>query len=303
MHATSLPAALTLFALGMVLQALLMLRARFQRGDARTVALSIGVSLFALLPFRHESQYQPAQHGLAVCLSAASIFTAFFRARLLPRIGGRILLAWNILLVFVVLHAGWTSPWLLVPLGIVSVLTVINAFSDIDRTFGWKVFFHAWFTTILVVLAVRGMDAGALGEFLTGDPAVVRRSPAELMVTGAATMYIVVNAFFLLGLVPLPGKNQPWKERAEEIRRHMALLAIGYVWEKDEPVRSLAVLVVLPLLLYAAARWGAGSDRVIVPAVLAVMPALAGRVPDAPEVLPRAGLRFASPRREKPHRA
>lgn len=299
MHANSLAAAVALFALGMVLQALWMLRGRFLPGDARTVALSVGVSLFGLLPFRHESRYEPIQHGFGVCLSAAAIFTAFFRARLLPRIGGRILLAWNILLAFVVLRAGWTSPWLLVPLGIFSALTVVNAFSDMDRAFGWKVFFHAWFTAILVVLAIRGMDVGPLGQFLAADPAVVQRSPSELLLTGGATMYLVTNAFFLLGLVPLPGKHQSWKERMEEIHRHMELLASGYVWEKDDPVRSLAVLVVLPLVLYAASRWGIGIDRVIVPAAIAVMPALAGSLPEAPDALPQAGPRFARPRRTR----
>lgn len=267
----------------MALQALLMLGATFRRGDARAAALSIGASLVALLPFRHESRYQPVEHWFFVCLTAAFFFTWFFRTRLLPRIGGRVLLAWNIVLVFVVLHAGWTSPLLLVPLGIASGLTVINAFSDIDRGFGWKVFFHAWFTTIVVALAIRGMNVGPLGEFLAGDPAVLRRSPSELTLSGAATLSIVANAFFLLGLVPLKGRGQPWKERVEEIRRHMELLASGYVWEKDDPVRSLAVLAVLPLLLFAAARWGVGSDRVIIPAVIAVMPVLAGRLPDAAE--------------------
>ena len=284
----------------MALQALLMLGPTLRRGDARAAALSIGASLVALLPFRHESQYRPVEHWLFVCLTAGFFFTWFLRTRLLPRIGGRTLLAWNIVLVFVVLHAGWTSPFLLVPLGIASALTVINAFSDIDRGFGWKVFFHAWFTTIVVALVIRGMNVGPLGEFIAGDTAVLQRSPAELVLAGAATMSIVANAFFLVGLLPVKGRSQPWKERMEEIRRHMELLASGYVWEKDDPVRSLAVLVALPLLLYVAARWGVGSDRVIVPAVIALTPLLTGRSPDAPE--PPAGPRFANPGRARRHR-
>jgi hypothetical protein len=88
-----------------------------------------------MLPHHNEPQYLPVEHWFFVCLTAAILFAGFFRARLLPRIGGRILLAWNIVLVFVVLRAGWTSPFLHVPLGFVSLLTVVNAFSDIDQSF------------------------------------------------------------------------------------------------------------------------------------------------------------------------
>ena len=299
MDTHSLAVTILCFALGMVLQAWLMLGGRYRSGDGGTLALVIVMSLGALLPFRRESQYVPAEHWFSVCVMGAILFVAFFRERLLPRIGGRILLAWNILLVFIVLRAGWTSPFLLVPLGIVSTLTVVNAFSDIDRRFGWKVFFHAWFTTILVVFAVVGMDFGPLGEMLTGSPVLMKRSPLEMMLTGAAIMYLVTNAFFVVALIPLPGKGQKWKERVEEIRRHMELLARGYVWEKDDPLRSLAVLVALPLLLFATARWGVGIDHVIVQAVIAMMPAFTGRVPDAPEESSFQVKWFARPRRHR----
>src|SRR4029077_8865840 len=138
MHANSLWVVVPCFALGMVLQALIMLRARFRPGDARTVAIVIGVSLAALLPFRRDPQYLPVQHWFGVCATAALLFAGFFRARLLPRIGGPLVLACNIVLVFVVLQAGWTSPFLLVPLGFVSFLTVVNAFTVIDQSFGLK---------------------------------------------------------------------------------------------------------------------------------------------------------------------
>ena len=66
----------------------------------------------------------------------------------------------------------------------------------------------------------------------------------------------------------------------------MALLARGYAWEKEDPLRSLAVLVGLPLLLVVAARWGAGSARGVVALAIATMPWLAGRMPDAAEPRP-----------------
>jgi hypothetical protein len=298
MNTHSLGVAVACFALGMALQALLMLRGRFRPGDGKQALIVIGISLVALLPHRRERHYSPVEHWFMVCVVAAVTFAAFFRKRLLPRIGGRILLAWNILLVFVVLRAGWMSPFLLVPLGIVTAFTVVNAFTDIDQDFRAKVFFHAWFSTILVVLAFRGMNMGPLRDFFAGEPTVVKWSPVELILTGGALLYIVTNAFFVAALIPVAGRGQKWAERQEQIRQHMELLASGYVWEKDDPVRSLAVIVVLPLVLFAIARWGRVNDGLLVSAAIAMMPTLAGRVPDAPEEkLPSKGPRFA----RKPH--
>jgi len=45
------------------------------------------------------------------------------------------------------------------------VPTVINAFTDIDRSFGWKVFLPSVFSTILVVIAINGFDAGLFAVF------------------------------------------------------------------------------------------------------------------------------------------
>src|SRR5262249_3420380 len=148
--------------------------------------------------------------------------------------------------------------------------------------FGWKVFFHAWFCAILVAIAISGIDAGALGMFFARTGSVAARPPYEMIVSGAAFLYIVTNAWFVLALVPIKfRRGQKWRERMAGIYRHMALLARGYVWEKEDPLRSLAVLVGLPLLLAAAARWGSGNGHAVVSLAIALMPLLAGRPDEA----------------------
>jgi hypothetical protein len=97
-------------------------------------------------------------------------------------------------------------------------------------------------------------------------------------VGGAAWLYIVTNAWFVLALLPFPlRRGQKWVDREREIRAHMNLLARGYAWESHDPLRSLAVLVILPLVLLGAARWGGGAERVVVALAIALMPWLAAR--------------------------
>ena len=268
------------FALGMVLQACLMLRGAFRPGDLLKAAGAILIGALGMLPGRHEHEYGILRHVLFSLAVGGMGFAYLFRDRILTRIGGRVLLAWNILLVFVVLRAGWNAGGaMLLVLIPTTILTVFNAFTDLDRAFGWKVFFHAWFTTILVVVALAAFDARSLGVFGRPSGEVVVRPPLEMIASGAAFLYIVANAWYVLALIPIKGRTQSWSDRMSEIRRHMQLLARGYVWEKDDPLRSLAVLVGLPAALATIAVWGAGNDRAVIQVAITLMPWVAGPVP------------------------
>jgi len=277
--------AISCFALGMVLQALFMIGGRFRRGDWGRAAGVLGSWFIGLVPGKHEQGYYVPLHVSYGMLVAGAVFTYLFRDRLLPRIGGRMLLAWNLLLIYVAVHSGWDSQLNLFLLLLPTVPTVINAFTDIDRSFGWKVFFQAWFSTILVVIAINGFDAGLFAVFEPeGGVRPALRSPFEMIAGGAAFLYIIANAWFVLALVPIPlARGQSWGSRMKQVHAHMALLARGYVWEPDDPLRSLAVLVGLPVALVAISYAGA-NVRAVVPFAIAMMPLAAGRVEPEPLV-------------------
>ena len=267
----------------MVMQALFMLGGRFRRGDWGRAAGAVASWLIGLVPGKHEQEYHLLLHVFYGMLVAGATFTYLFRDRLLTRIGGRMLLAWNLLLVYIAVHSGWDSPLQFLLLLLPTVPTVVNAFTDIDRNFGWKVFYQAWFSTILVVIAIHGFDAGLLGVFeAEGGVAPALRTPFEMIAGGAAFLYIVANAWFVLALVPIPlARGQSWGSRMKEVRAHMDLLARGYVWEPDDPLRSLAVLVGLPVALVAISYAGA-NVHAVVPFAIAMMPLAAERVEPEP---------------------
>jgi hypothetical protein len=277
MSAESAAFGVLFFAIGIALQAFAMLWGSIRRGDGPRVYKALGFSLIGML-VSHSKNYSVLGHILLSLTMFATLFTYYFRERLLPRIGGRMLLAWNILLIYVVLRAGWGSPVTLALLAIPTVPTIVNAFSDIDRAFGWKVFFHAWFSTILVLIAIRGFNAGPLAFFLGRATPWFEPSAIEMLVGGAAYLYIAVNAWFVLALIPIPWyRGEGWEKREQEIREQMNLLARGYVWEKEDLWRSLAVLVALPLVLIGATRLAAGAERVMVALTIALMPWLGTR--------------------------
>jgi hypothetical protein len=272
------------FGLGMALQAILMLRGSFRTGDAKRAGLVVLFSLIGMIPGEHEEPYEPLWHVMLMFTVLGGAFAFAFRQRLLIHVGGRILLAWNIVLAYVVMQAGWSWQRVVSLLVVPTILTVINAFTDIDRAFGWRVFFYTWFSVILVVIAISGVNAGPLAMFFDRSRQPVLLPPLEMFLTGAAYLYIVTNAWFVLALWPFPlSRSQSWSDRMGEIRRHMSLLAQGYVWEKDDPWRSLAVLVGLPLILFAVWHWGSANRQGIVLLAIALMPLLAGPAPEVAE--------------------
>jgi len=297
--AKPIPVAISYFALGMALQALLMLGGRFRRGDLDRAAGTLGSWFLGLFPGKNEPVYHLLRHVFFGMLIAGGVFTYLFRDRLLTRVGGRMLLAWNLLLVYVALNTGWDSRFQFFLLLLPTVPTVVNAFSDIDRDFRWKVFFQAWFSTILVVIAINSFDAGLLGVFEPeGGVAPALRSPLEMIAGGAAFLYIVANAWFVLALVPIPlVRGQSWDSRLKEVRAHMDLLARGYVWERDDVLRSVVVLVGLPVVLVALSL-ARTNVRAVIPFAISLMPLVAGRVEPEPPVLDAE----SKPERAKRHR-
>ena len=284
-HATVGPLA---FALGVALQAMRALFGRPRPGDGKRLAIAGAIGLLGFVPGRHESHYSALAHFYAALFAFGMGFAWKFRERLLARIGARILLAWNLLTLAALWsldgHGGAFTLVLLLP----TALTVTAAFTDIDRDFNTQVLLHVWYSVMLIVIAAVEWHVTSWRDLAAFAEAFGARSIVGNVFAGAAFLYVAVNAWFVLALIPVPlRKGQPWIERIEEVQRHMKLLAWGYVWAQEDPWRSLAVLVVLPLALIANARWQFLDPSHAIVAGIALMPLVTS--PDGPEGDDRVG--------------
>lgn len=271
-------------ALGAGLQAAQAVLRRPRPGDGRRLAIALGVSLLGFVPARvkagsteyGEPGYSRQLHLYLVVAAFAMGIAWQFRERIVPRIGARLLLAWSLL----TLSALWSleghaGPWLLVAL-LGTAVAVANAFTDLDRTFGWQVFLFAWYCASLVLLVVVEWHATSWTGLSGFVAALNTRTIAGNFFAGAALFYVAANAWFVLALVPVPlFKGQSFDDRWSQIRRHMDLLAWGYVWEPEHRMRSVAVLVALPLALIANAYWQVVDPSRLVVAAIALMPLVA----------------------------
>lgn len=236
------------FVAGMISCGLYMLWGRWEKGDGKRFAIAITLGLIALLPGRNEVSYDLPFHLFFSSVFAAFFFTYEFRKKLLLRIDGQMVLVWNILFIGTMLtHLDVYTWWpLYACLAVPSILTLVNAFSDVDRHFGMQVFFYFWFSAMVASVGLFHFSFGTLRVFwgdLSPDIALY-----ELLFAGAAFLYVLVNAWYALALIPIPiGKHQTVEERVREVRRHMQLLAHGYLWKKDSVVTNVFLIVILPL--------------------------------------------------------
>lgn len=239
---------LLIFIAGMLFQAAIMLQGKWEEGDVKKMIVSFLYGLIGMMPSKNEASYSVFMHLVFSSFIGALIFIIRFRKKLIARINSQTLLVWNILLLVIfVSHYGMSPlPYLLI--AIPTVLTLANAFSDFDKSFGWQVFFYTWFAVLMTVIGIYQL--GGLGFLHGGNDLTIGSVAFDIFILGASILYILVNIFFVISLIPLKGKGQTYSQRIREVRAHMQLLAEGYIWKKDNRTINSILIIALPVTYY-----------------------------------------------------
>lgn len=259
-------------ALGLVVQAFIMLFGKWQKGDFKKVILSLATGLLGMLPGKNERDYDVRLHIFMSLVVAAFSFTAAFASRLVSRIGARTLIVANAMVVLIVFDKFGYSETIFYILLVPTLITLINGFTNLDRHFVAQVFFYLWFCTMLFTI---GLIQFAFGDMLNimgwGDSAHLP-SFLSTFFMGAALMYILSNVWFVLYMIPFTDKHQTLEDRMNKIKIHMQRLAFGYIWQKDDTVGNIITVIVLPIALFANHIYGWIDLNTLIFIVLALIP-------------------------------
>ena len=152
-----------------------------------------------------------------------------------------------------------------------------------DKRFGWQVFFYAWFSAMVAILGIFQFAfknlkilfmRGELGSWL-GLNEVPSVSSIEVILTGAAFLYLVSSLWYVLALIPIPlHKRQTHAQRMIQVREHMQLLAYGYIWQKDDVIGNFFCVIVFPVLLFINYTYPLISENMIIVLVFVFLPLL-----------------------------
>lgn len=268
--------AIILFYAGIVAQALFLLIGRMGLKDAGQVLACCGISLFGLIPGKHEHVYDPHLHLFMVACIFAIAYACFFKKKVLERINQEILMVWTLVFLYIMAQTPFIADhaWLFIPLAAASLLAVINAFAGFDRYYGWKVYFYVWFLcTIAGILASQFAFLTVCAVFGLGQhPAVI--GSFTVFVVGMSFLYLAINLWYVIELIPLPGKHQSFSERMEQVKEDMEILAGDYDAEQIRWWKTLALLIVSASLLTANYFQHFVSDTTLVPVLIAILPVM-----------------------------
>jgi hypothetical protein len=207
------------FALGVVVQALLVIRIdrTWSTLDWGLLALCVVLSASGMLPSKHEV-YVPLNNVLS-CIGIFGFTLALvFERRILPVINEQIALSYTLVFwyaIFVNFQSLGLPDWLLYASSVPTSATLIIAFTQPALNLFWKASMYAWFMVLLLSLGLIQFSFGRLLIFTSPNDAPWL-TPIECVSTGMAFLYLCINATFVFELIPIPGKTQSWKDRMRE---------------------------------------------------------------------------------------
>lgn len=279
------------FYAGILAQAVFLLVGQMKLKDAAKILACCAGSMLGLLPGKHEHHYNLSLHLFLVACAFAIGYALCFKKKILEHIDKEILLVWNLIGLYVALQSPFvvSHPELLILLLILSLIAVINAFTGLDKSYGWQVYFYIWFLCILVgIIASQFAFSTMLDIFGHGAKPL---NSFTLFVVGMSFLYLAVNLWYLVELIPLPGKHQSFSDRLEQVEEAMEALAEDYDVESVPYWKTLLLLIFTTALLAANYVGRFVSDTTLIPVLIVVLPVLdklklLKRPPVAPAVAP-----------------
>jgi hypothetical protein len=236
------------FGIGMIFQTFLLLAGRWEPGDLKKIIIITIFGLCAMIPGIIEPDYKLSELIFASFLLGAIAFVTLFKKKLLLQINSHILLIWNLLFITLVFLTLEQSLPLLLLIGIPFLYTLAGCFSSIDKSFVWQVCSYTWMSFILVLIGLYQFNFLAFGSLFSETANQV--SIFDVFISGASFIYLFINVWFIVALIPIPRKHQTLRQRIIEIQDHMQLIASGYTSNKDKLVVNFFILTLLPLGFY-----------------------------------------------------
>ena len=263
------------FYLGILAQSFLLIQEKFEKIDLVVIVLSAILSLGGLIPGKGEDVYSLYGHLFLVAIIFCVIYAVFFRKKLLLKINKEILAIWNVIFLYITFqHVSIIQNPILSTIVIIPSLFVLaNILFSFDSRYSLKVAFYVWFLIMIVGIASSHFAFTSLDIFFTPDHALTA-SPIEMFFIGSAFLYIAVNFWYIISLIPLPGKNQKFKQRLINVKKDMDDLVSDYDPEKINWTGT-ALLVVSVIVLSTNLFYHYAQDSLIIPILIVCGPIIA----------------------------
>jgi len=231
-------------------------------------------SLLGLLPGKHETIYHLNTHLFLIACVFAVGYAFCFKKRILERINKEILMVWTLIGIYIALRTPLVMlypPVFLALLGL-GLLPIINAFAGFDARYGWKVYFYIWFLCVLVGIAASKFAFSTVANVFEFNHGTEEITALQMFVIGMSFLYLAVNLWYVVELIPLPGKHQSFSERMEQVKEDLEILAEDYDDGQVRWWKTVLLLAVAVTVLAANYFVNYVSDETLIPLLIVLLP-------------------------------
>lgn len=262
------------FYAGILAQAVFLLLGQFERTDFMRLLGSCGGSLIGLIPIKNEQHYGISFHLFAVACAFSIGYALLFKEKVLERINKEILMVWTLVGFYIAMQTPLitTHSQALIALSVLSVIPIINAFAGFDRSYGWKVYFYIWFLCVLVGIAASKFAFSTVANIFWFHHGDENLSALTVFFVGMSFLYLAVNLWYVLELIPIPGKQQSFSDRLENIQDDMEILADDYDDLQVQWWKTVLLLVISGSSLAINYFKHFVSDETLIPYIIVLLP-------------------------------
>ena len=260
------------FYAGLLVQAVFLLVGQLERSDLTKLLGCCAGSLFGLIPAKHEHRYDPSFHLFFVACVFSVIYACFFKRKVLEHINKEILMVWTMIGLYIALQTPLITgyPPVLIVLSVLSVIPVANAFAGFDKSYGWKVCLYIWFLCVLIGIAASKFAFSTVVNIFWNSGGPVN-SVTKLFV-GMSFLYLAINVWYVIELIPLPGKHQSFSERLEHVKEDLDILASDYDDAQVRWWKTVLLLAISGSLLAINYFQHFVSDETLIPFLIVLLP-------------------------------
>jgi hypothetical protein len=264
-----------LFYAGILAQAIFLISGRFEGKDVLKLSGCCAASgLLGLIPGKHETHYDLKAHLFYIACLFVFGYAVCFKEKVLERIDKEILMVWTLVGLFIAAQTPLVTshPPVLIFFVVLSLVPVVNAFAGFDQSYGWKVYFYIWFLIVLVGIAASKFAFSTVANVFGFGHHAEELHSFEVFIIGMSFLYLAVNLWFVIELIPLPGKHQSFSERLEQVREDMDILAGDYDARQVRRWKAVLLLTVSSSLLAINYFRHFVSNETLIPILIVALP-------------------------------
>lgn len=267
------------FGFGVVLESLLLVGL-----NAEELAIGFLVSLVAGLVFFAIGLFKAPELGFYThILIGFAVYSGFFailfRRKIMPIVGEKTLLVLNMALWYLFFAYAPMFPFkikLLICLILMPMTISVNLMAFVNHVVGpgLTLLFYTWFLVMIVSLGIAQFPFWNLSLFFHKISAT-RLGFVDALLTGMVFSYIVIHAFYILALIPIPySKEQSFRERWREVKNHAKVLIEKYSHQQLRQEEALLIVLILGGLLAANLLLQLIPDHLAINSLIVIVPQL-----------------------------